>query len=290
MSKQLQLGLVIEGNARDSTVLHLPSVTWELGPVKSTSTRVARRLSNVLRAGYAVAEFEELQASELVFLRVPDVSVSRVVDELCSSDLTFKDLSFALCESWLPVDVLEPLLNRGASVATLTKVRALSPDWYVLEGNAKAVRLVRRFLSQNGANATELAAGSKHLFFTSELLVTALPVPLFVSAQQALRACGISGNVLSELLERMAQKMLQDFMRGARGNWGGPLLESLPDTAHEFLEHLRTTQTELAALVDRHLETAQQVMDVWKHKRSVCPNLHLRSLKSRLRNRHLPNS
>src|SRR3954453_10531211 len=186
MSKQLQLGLVIEGNARDSTILHLPSVASELGPVKSTSTRVARRLSNILRAGYAVAEYEELQASELVFLRVPDTAIGRVVNELCSSDLTFKDLSFALCESWLPVGVLEPLVDRGASVATSTKARTVHPDWYVLEGNAKAVRLVRRFLSQNGANATELSAGSKHLFFASELLVSALPVPLLVRAQQAL--------------------------------------------------------------------------------------------------------
>ena len=51
MKKQLQVGLVVEGNATTSPVLRLSSLTDELGPIKSGGLQVARRVSNFLRAG-----------------------------------------------------------------------------------------------------------------------------------------------------------------------------------------------------------------------------------------------
>src|SRR3954467_8567466 len=111
MKKQLQLGLVVEGNSTESTVLHLPKLVEQLGPVKSTVLRVARRVSNMLRAGYAVADYEELQAASLVLIRAPDAAVPRIVDELRSAELVLKDLSFVLCESWLPANKLAALTN-----------------------------------------------------------------------------------------------------------------------------------------------------------------------------------
>ncbi len=72
MKKHLQLGLIAEGNSTNSAVLRLPKIADELGPVKSVTLRVARRLSNFLRAGYAVSEYKDLDAARVVLLRVPD--------------------------------------------------------------------------------------------------------------------------------------------------------------------------------------------------------------------------
>src|SRR5690349_8046451 len=131
MKKQPQLGLVIEGKAVNSPVLRLPKIAEELGPLKSTALRVARRLSHMLRAGDAVPEYEDLQAARLILLHVPDCAVSRVISELCASDLNLKELAFVLCESWLMIDVLNPLRERGASVATLINAASIRQDWYV---------------------------------------------------------------------------------------------------------------------------------------------------------------
>src|SRR5579884_4074992 len=99
MKHQQPLGLVVEGNATASAILKLPSVLDELGPVKAGVPRVARRLSNFLRAGYPVATYQELQEARLILLRVPDQTVSRLVSELTASGLVLKDLVFVLCES-----------------------------------------------------------------------------------------------------------------------------------------------------------------------------------------------
>src|SRR4051812_27726790 len=97
---QLQLGLIIEGNSTNSEILRLSSIVQELGPVKSSSLRVARRHSNQIRAGYPISEYQDLHAASLILIKLADSSVARVVEELCSSDLPLRGLGFALCESW----------------------------------------------------------------------------------------------------------------------------------------------------------------------------------------------
>ncbi len=260
MKKQLQLGLVAEGNSTESAVLSLPRLVEELGPIKSTVLRVARRLSNMLKAGYAVADYEELQAASLILLRVPDLSVPRVVEELCSAELVFKDLSFVLCESWLPLHALSALANKGAATATLFNLPTSKRDWFIVEGEAKAVRQARQFLERNEARCSEVLADSKHLLFASEILATALPIPLLVSAQQALRASGVSGRLLAGMMTEMAEKMLQDFQKGARGYWGGPLAECSEETGLMHLDKLRQSHPAIAAFLDKQLPSAREVM------------------------------
>lgn len=271
MKKQLQLGLVVEGNSTESAVLRLPKLAEGLGPVKSTVLRVARRLSNMLKAGYAVADYEELQAAGLILLRMPDASVARVVEELCSSELVFKDLSFVLCESWLPLHSLSALANKGAAIATLNNLPTHRRDWFIVEGQAKATRQMRHFLERNEARSSEVLVDSKHLLFASGILATALPIPLLISAQQALRATGLSGKLLSGMMAEIAEKMLQDFQKGARGSWGGPLAECSEETSSMYLDKLRQSHPTIAAFLDKHLPPARQFM---LHHRQDTEELH----------------
>ncbi len=257
MKKQAQLGLVVEGKAASSVVLRLRTISQELGPVKSATLRVARRLSNMLHAGYAVGEYEELQAARLILLRVPDEAVPRVVEELCSAELVFRDLVFGLCESWLTAEVLAPLRERGAAVATFVCIPSVQRDWFVVEGQIPAVRQIRRFLDRNGMHSAEIHAGAKALLFGAELLTTVAPMPLLIAAQQALRSSGISGNPLCAVIEQMGQKMFQDFTKGARVTRGGPLAECSKETAETYLQELRRDHPQIAQVLDEQLGRAE---------------------------------
>lgn len=258
MKQRLPLGLVVEGSSTNSALLRLSSVTEELGPVKSRSVRVARRLSNFLKAGYAVAQYEDLQAARLILLRLPDSAVARVVNELCASGLQFKDLSFVLCESWLSSDVLRPLAERGGTVATAVSVPSSRQRWFVVEGQLSAVRQVRRLVERNEGRTFELRPGTKPLYFAAQLLVTALPVPLYFDAQQALRSGGITGNHLYSLLDEMSREMFRSFANGARTTWGGPLTECSEETATQYLSALRESQPQIAEGVEEQLAWARR--------------------------------
>ncbi len=277
MKKQVQLGLVVEGKAAISAVLRLSQIPEELGPVKSATLRVARRLSNMLHAGYAVADYEELQAARLILLRVPDCAVSRIVDELCTSDLDFRDLAFVLCESWLMIDILQPLRERGASVATLLTLPSTQHDWFVVEGQLSAVRQARRFLERNKVRAIEIRPGCKPLLFAAELFATVLPGPLLAAAQQSLRRSGISGHPLSALLYQMATKMFEDFIKGSRLTWGGPLTECSAELAEVYFEHLRRNHPQTAEMLDEQLDWAARRMPKEKQsgvgRQKITPNI-----------------
>ncbi|MGI8961593.1 MAG: hypothetical protein ACR2IV_17885 [Bryobacteraceae bacterium] len=229
---------------------------------------MARRLSNLLKAGYSIANYEGLQAARLILLRVPDSAVPRIVDELCRSELVFRGLSFVLCESWLSVGVLDPLRVRGASVATLVNVPNSGRKWFVVEGQLAAVRQMRRFLELNEARALELRPGTKHLYFTAVLLATTVPIPLFLAAQKALRSSGVSGNHLRIVLNEMAQGMFKSFSKGARGFWGCPLTECSDETANAHFEALRRNDQQLADLVTEELARARRLIEKRKVPRS----------------------
>ncbi len=266
MKKQLPLGLVLEGSSTHSAVLRLPKLAEELGPIKSSAIRIARRFSNLMQGGYAVAEYEELQNARLILLRVPDASVARIVKEICSSELLLNRLCFILCETWLTTDVLTPLRERGASVATLIRVPTMDRDWFVLEGQLAASRLARRFIERHEARAFEMKPGSKHLLFAAELLISILPVPLFAAAQQSLRAGGISGNELAAILDHMAQKMLREVIKGVRLPLNPIPPDCSPELGASFLSMLQQMQPGLASFIARkHDASAKLICGAWKN-------------------------
>ena len=261
MRVQRSVGLVVEGNATSSAVLKLPSITHELGPIKAGALRVARRLSNFLRAGYAVDTYAELRDAGMVLIRVPDTAIPRVVNELCMSDLDLAGMAFVLCESCLSTDMLKPLQTRGAATATVSAVQTPRKSWFVLEGQMGAVRPVKRLLERGEARALELRPGTKRLYFAAQMLVTALPLPLFVTAQQALRAAGISGNHLYELMEEMSLEMFRSFANGARVNLLTARTGCSAGASAEYMEQLRFDYPQIAAVLDEQLTLATRLKE-----------------------------
>ncbi|MFL6414528.1 MAG: DUF2520 domain-containing protein [Bryobacteraceae bacterium] len=253
MNQHLQLGLIIEGNSTHSEILRLPSIVQELGPVKSSSFRVARRHSNQVRAGYPITKYEELHPAGLTLIKVADSSVARIVEELCASDLPLRGMGFALCESWLPSETLAGLAKRGAHVATVLRLPSVSAPRFVVEGDGKAVRQTRRFLTRNGARSIELSPEHKHLVFASELLAMSIPLWLLSQAKHLLREGGLSGNVLWDILDQMARQMVLDFSRGSRVEASGPLAECPPATTKSHLAVLERTQPSIASMLREHL-------------------------------------
>ena len=252
-----QLGLIVEGNSTKSVVLRFSGLVENIGPIKASALSVAHRVSNFIRAGTPVDTYEEFESCDLVLLRIPDGSVPRVVKELSHSKLKLTDMSFLLCESWLPSDALAPLKARGAAVATLLAIPSGSSNWFALEGEYTAVKRSRRLLNSVDASTVELKPGTKHLYFAASAFAETLPRGLFAAAQRALRQGGLSGHHLYIVLEEMAQNMFRDISRGARAGWAGPLLDCPEKIAGEYLIRLQQTSPDLAALLSEQLKLAE---------------------------------
>jgi predicted short-subunit dehydrogenase-like oxidoreductase (DUF2520 family) len=255
-----KLGLIVEGNSTKSVILRYPGLAENIGPIKASAPSVAHRVSKFLRAGAAIDTYEELENCDLILIHVPDESVARVVQELVGSKLSMAGISFLLCESWLPSEILSPLKQRGGLTATLLAVPAQSSHWFTLEGGYAAVKRTKRLLNSLDASVVELKGGTKYLYFAANTFAETLPRALFASAQQALRAAGLSGNHLYAVLEEMAQSMFRDISRGARAGWTGPLMDCPQEIASQYLERLQEARPNLAAVLSEHLKLAEPFM------------------------------
>jgi predicted short-subunit dehydrogenase-like oxidoreductase (DUF2520 family) len=254
MKNQRSLGLVVEGNSTSSSVLRLPSLAEDLGPIKAGALRVSRRLSNYLRAGYAVNTYEDLQGTRMILLRVPDGAVERIVGELCQSELPLKDVGFVLCESCMSATVLEPLRLKGAWTASLYPIQSLRHSWFITEGHISAVRQLKRLLQRNNARAFDLRPGGKALYFAAQVLATTIPAQLYVTAQHALRDAGISGNHLHDLLEDMSLEMFRSFANGVRLAMPNVRMGCSTEVWNGYLEILRIQYPQVASVIDTQLE------------------------------------
>ena len=158
------------------------------------------------------------------------------------------------------MEALQALRLRGASAASLLTVPSSHNNWFVVEGDSTATRQMRRFIELNGARALELRTGGTPAYFAAELLATALPMPVLLAAQAALRSSGVSGNNVSILLNEMVQSMFRDIMNGARGTWGGPLAECSEQVAKRHVAALCDSDPQIAEVVSYQLEWARQRM------------------------------
>jgi hypothetical protein len=263
--KKLPIGLVIEGNSTSSSLLRLPAIASEIGPVKSSGLAVARRVSNFLKGGYGVASYSDLKGVRTILIRVPDTSADRVIDEIGAAGLAGADHAFVLCETWVPTEKLEPLRRLGAGIASMVALPTGQDKTFVLEGDLPVVRQLRRMIdraSLNHANvrSVELRPGTKHLLFAATALCNPMPLPLLLLAQQLLRDCGLSGNQLSTMMEGMSNDMLAGFLKGARNTWGGALADLLKTPQGGYWDQLDVTHPETAKTLRKMLDFSRDQM------------------------------
>lgn len=266
MKRPLRVGLVVEGNVTRSVMIRLPKLPEFLGPVKASVPRVARRLSNFLRAGNVAHEYKDMDAATLILLRVPDERLDSLVEDLAGSQLNLKNVSVVLCESWLTSEALAPLARRGASIASVQVLQGRR-SWFVAEGQLGAIRAVRTLLDHNDHKLIEIREGTKAKCFAAGVLAGALPMPLYMTAQYALRDAGLSGNNLAAVLEEMALTLFREFAKGARATWGGPLSEASGLARSQHMDWLEENDPALAATLNSYLELAYATFDRQKSQR-----------------------
>jgi hypothetical protein len=207
---------------------------------------VARRVSNFLRAGYAVTAYEDLAAARIILIKAPDASVPRIVQEICASELDLKEVSFILCETWMRTEALQPLRERGACIASIVAATEGKRVCFAVEGDLPAARQIRRLVERSDVTTVELRTGAKHLLFTAMVLLTAIPLPMLMAAQQALRDSGVSGNQLAAMLEDLASGTLASFLRAPKLASADLLTDCPKEDADAYFHRLSLTHPDLA--------------------------------------------
>lgn len=253
-------GLVCAGGVSRSFIARLPELLSTVGPVKAASFRVARRIVNSLRAGYAVEHYNELSACRVIWVAVPDSMLERVTRDLAAhAQLQGKMVVLCGCEcdSLWP----GPLRTASARVASFNALDESDEPALVAEGHPDVIRELRRLAATEKRKLIEIRPGSKAFFFAGVHLGTHLFLPWIAAAVESLRAAGFTRTEATRVVESMGARTLRAYGKAGRKAWSRAASGDLRRAFDRDLKTIRAVDPRLAALYAEGIDTALRYFD-----------------------------
>lgn len=219
MKRALSVALVGGGKVSQSFVASLPALATKLGPVKALSYRVASRVSNALRAGYPVREYQELDGCRTILVWVPESQLRSTLNGLIEAPLSWRGKSLILCGSWRGSGALAAFTQRGAACASLMPISAGSAGAFLAEGAREAPQRIRELVGGPAGRVLEISPAAKPLFLAGLTLARDAPVPLLVAAAASLRAAGVSTAQALSILGAAVDQSARAYAKAGRKAW-----------------------------------------------------------------------
>jgi hypothetical protein len=207
-----RIGLIAAGGVNQSFLARIPPVLQRVGPFKSTSFQVSRRLVSGLRAGIAVADYRAFEGCDFIWIAMPDDKLDATVDEL-ASHIQLEQKMIVLCDVMKDSLRLRALRIAGARVASLNCLPACSERIFAAEGHPAVLGELRQLLRMDGRKLIELRAGSKHRYLSGVYLGMYALLPFIGAAVENLRATGFSRVEAVSIVQALGTRALRTYAR-----------------------------------------------------------------------------
>ena len=207
-------GLIGSGAVSRSFLFRLPNKARELGPIVSTSSRVASRIANSLRAGTAAKSVLELARVPVVLFCANPASAGELAEILRAANLNWCKRCIVCCDTEIS---LAPLRLQGAAVASVNEIGI--PGRFAVEGDPEAVKAARAIVRKLGGRSILLKSDAVELFHAGLTMGTALITPLIDRLAQVFRKAGVRDKTAMELASAMVEKTAKGFGHSGRQSW-----------------------------------------------------------------------
>ena len=258
------VGLVGAGGVNQSFVARMPALLGRLGPVKGSSLRVARRISNEFRAGEAIAGYADLKSCECIWISVPEEILDRVTGEI-AREVCLRGKMVVVCGVLRDSPRIGPLRSAGAAVATLNCVPESGERVFVSEGQRAMLTELRKQLALDGRKLIELGPARKALYLSGIHIGAHLLIPWIAGAAESFRAAGLSRAEATRLVQALGTKALRSYGTAGERAWKQAESEAIARAIDAAMEVIRSVDPWLAAL---HLEGAGVLQGLARKRRS----------------------
>ena len=216
MKRVHRIGLVTAGKITGLWIEKTLELKRNVGPVYSTSLRLASRASNtLLRTGFQTTDWEELRRCEAVLLFLPAKSLRPMVAEWIDRGHEVRGLRLVVCDEELGLADLADLRALGAQTAAVGPLPHSEPR-FVGEGDSLALAPVIRLLEADGLKFTRLNTGGKHRLATGVERLHAESLPMFARTVDSFRESGLAPEAALALAERCLSQALRLYARNGR--------------------------------------------------------------------------
>ncbi|HLK21081.1 MAG TPA: hypothetical protein VKT81_19155 [Bryobacteraceae bacterium] len=255
MKKAKSVALIGAGKLTDSSLSRFYWLSDRLGPVKSSSFRLASRIANRLRAGYPVKDYEEFQSSELILVCVPEPMLPEVLEDLASAPIDFNGKAVVLSSLWGDSGELRRFSALGAAIGSICMIPGFDDLRYLVEGDRLAVWHCRRLVEHRERRAVTIERSLKPFYLAALACTGSVLFSVLMAADQALRMAGVASADSSTILQRQVSRTVRSFVRT-----GG---KALPDSS-ELSGHVRAlaaTNPDLADYMERSARLAEKLVE-----------------------------
>lgn len=217
------VALLCAGNLTDSSITRFRGLAARLGPVKSSSLRLASRFANILRAGHPVDDYEAFRECRLILVAVPDALALGTLENLAAAALDWKRVSIVICSAALESDKLKTLSGFGAHTASLCEATGFDGRLFLAEGDPAAIKLVRPLIEGRESKVLALPADHKKFYLAALACSGPLLTPLLFCAAECLKLAGIGPADAAGLLQNQIERTTRAFLKGSRKGTPSPV-------------------------------------------------------------------
>lgn len=205
--KRQPAGLVCAGGVTRSFLARMPKLLGSIGPLKATSYRVARRISNSLRAGRAVDTSAALVSCHVIWIAAAEPALDQIAAELPPGIPTI------VCDTFRD--------SSRIPIARTATLHAIPPDerTLVAEGDADVIRYLRRVAAADRRKLIEIRTESKPLLLAGMSLATHIALPWIAAAVESLRAAGLSRAEATRIVEQLGERTLRSYAKAGIKAW-----------------------------------------------------------------------
>ena len=216
-------GLAGAGKTARGMLSRLP-IARDLGPVASTSYRLAAYISNSCRMGIPARCMSELNDCEVILMFAAGHATEPIATLLSDAQIDWPKKVLLICDSGDYSVDFPVFRERGGATGSLNPIEGFTGR-YVVEGDKAAVHEAKLLVRMLRGRPVEVPAEHMPLYSAALTLSTSLCTPLLETCMECIRQAQIEQPHAAQLLEALFSHSLRTFMRAGRKNWRGPVAE-----------------------------------------------------------------
>jgi hypothetical protein len=214
---RFRYGILGAGAVSKSLAGKLLTNTQNLGPVAAASFRVASRVANTLRAGYAARSANELNAVAVVLVHAPPDQACLLLRMLEAAAIQWDGKAVIFCDCDDAPEVRARLRARGASTAVARHFGI--PGRIVVAGNGAALTAALRIARELKLKPVGILPGAADTFDAAVTLATAAITPLIDRAAELLRNAGIRDAEAARIASALFAQTASDYAHSGKQSW-----------------------------------------------------------------------
>ncbi len=253
MEHALDLCIVGPGRLGTALATQLQRTYDCVDSIVARHSSIAKAIALAEKVDATAKEFDSADFDQSVtWLCLPDSAIASVAKNMAQRREWRGKIVFHSSGA-LSSDELQPLRDKGASVASVHPMMTFAPEAttqlagvvFALEGDNKAVEAARRLVSALHGSEFVIAKENKVLYHVFGSFLAPLLLTTLTTAERIGTQAGVPPKMVRAAMQRIVGQTVENFFKlGAEGSFTGPFMRGDVEVVQKHLKALDPTQRE----------------------------------------------